>query len=544
MTKRKSISVWIETAGARTLAALTAVFSLFLSLVSLLHTTLVDNVREGEGSTGVVAIREHIESVSYLDDSFLLNLLLLAVSLFCCFLLIRRVRSADPKVCALLLSGFTFLLGLLWVLTSQTAPTEDSYTVTSAAREFAQNDFSAFETKRYFQNYSFQLGYVFFNEIIIRFISLFAPGVNLLYLQVLNAFFLALTYFFLVRINALLFADPRVTVMTAVLLGISAAPVISCSFVYGILPGLAFAAGALFFGLRYLKGGPLRYGILSAVFIALAVMIKSNFFIWLVALILLFLVLFFKRRKFFADGAVLLLALILSLSVQPAVKGMYEKRSGIDLGEKIPYVSWFAMGLSESDLAPGWYTPSYTIGNFERNGRDPVLAAASSRETIRERLAAFLASPRYANNFFYQKTVSQWNDPAYQSIWNNIVRGQYAPKVQPAKWVCGEGKEAVTGYMDLTVQLTFFAFAAGCLLSLKKREILTLSLPLVVLGGFLYHLIGEGKSQYILPYYILMCAFAAYGLVTLFDRIRAKRSTPVPAPDGANESGDPRGKKE
>ncbi|MBQ4297914.1 MAG: hypothetical protein II771_06430 [Clostridia bacterium] len=57
-------------------------------------------------------------------------------------------------------------------------------------------------------------------------------------------------------------------------------------------------------------------------------------------------------------------------------------------------------------------------------------------------------------------------------------------------------------------------------------------------------MMGEGKSQYILPYYILMCAFAAYGLVTLFDRIRAKRPAPVPAPDGASASGDPRGKNE
>ncbi|MBQ7170907.1 MAG: glycosyltransferase family 39 protein [Clostridia bacterium] len=521
MKQNRNIPDRIETAGERALAFLCAVLALFLSLVSLLHTTLVDDVEAGEGSSGVVSIREHIESVSYLDDNFPLNLFFLALSLFLCFLIVRRVRSADPRIWSLVLFGFTFLAGLIWVLTSQTAPSEDSYTVTSAARAFAENDFSAFETKRYFQNYSFQLGYVFFNEIIIRFVRLFAPEANLLYLQVLNAFFLALIYLFLVRINALLFNDPRVTVLTVFLLAVSAAPVISCSFVYGILPGLSFASGALWFGLRYLKGGPLRYGILSAVFIALAVMIKSNFLIWLVALFLLFLFLFFKRRRFLADCGVLFLALFLSLSVQPAVKAMYEKRSGVDLGEQIPYVSWFAMGLSESDLAPGWYTPSYTIGNFERSGRDPVLAAERSRETIRERLSTFLSSPRYANNFFYQKTVSQWNDPAYQSIWNNTVRGQYADKTWPAAWVCGEGKQAVTRYMDLTVQFTFFAFAAGCILSLKKNSILSLSLPLVVLGGFLYHLIGEGKSQYILPYYILACAFAAVGAVRLIDRIRA-----------------------
>ena len=44
-------------------------------------------------------------------------------------------------------------------------------------------------------------------------------------------------------------------------------------------------------------------------------------------------------------------------------------------------------------------------------------------------------------------------------------------------------------------------------------------LPITVFGGFLYHTISEGKSQYIMPYYILLLGFAAYGICMLYDKM-------------------------
>jgi hypothetical protein len=42
-------------------------------------------------------------------------------------------------------------------------------------------------------------------------------------------------------------------------------------------------------------------------------------------------------------------------------------------------------------------------------------------------------------------------------------------------------------------------------------------LPLVLLGAFGYHMIFEGKSQYILTYIILMIPTAAWAAVTLME---------------------------
>ena len=51
----------------------------------------------------------------------------------------------------------------------------------------------------------------------------------------------------------------------------------------------------------------------------------------------------------------------------------------------------------------------------------------------------------------------------------------------------------------------------------RKSDITTVLLPLVVLGGFGYHLLFEGKSQYVLTYIPLLIPVASYALSTMLD---------------------------
>ena len=59
----------------------------------------------------------------------------------------------------------------------------------------------------------------------------------------------------------------------------------------------------------------------------------------------------------------------------------------------------------------------------------------------------------------------------------------------------------------------------------KRAGAARLMLPVTVLGGFLYHMLFEAKSQYIYPYMLLLLPLAARGL-TMLDgdiwRIRRK----------------------
>ena len=73
--------------------------------------------------------------------------------------------------------------------------------------------------------------------------------------------------------------------------------------------------------------------------------------------------------------------------------------------------------------------------------------------------------------------------------------------------------------MNQFQQLVFF----GMLLSLfelwRQRDMRNCLLPLIVLGGLLYHLLFEAKSLYAQPYFMLMIPMAAFGFGWFFYRI-------------------------
>ena len=505
------------------ISAVALLFMGVLTLSSFLHTTGMEIVLDGQGvDNSVQHIKVSLESVVYYNDNIISNLIFLALSLMICFLVMPLLKKAPLWAEIAFIGVWTIVLGCIWVGSSQSAPSEDSWWVTDAGLRFARDEFHLLENERYFKNYSFQLGYVFFNEILIRAYKLFAEVKNLLFLEYVNVVLLAVTYIAIVLIMKRIFKDQRVRHMTVFLLAFAAQPIIFCSFLYGIIPGLAFAVWALYFEIVYLQSNKLQYAFFSVLCIGIAVMIKSNYLIFLIAIVAIAFVKLFKRKRFVQDICFIVMAVALSMSVSPLVKSMYESRSGVDLGDAVPYVSWISMGMNESENAPGWYSYGPTLTNFEVNQFNADEASKDSVKNIKDRLKYFSENPQYANDFFYKKFVSQWNETSYQSLWNNEVRYNYDIRGELAEWALSDGENKIKTYMDIFTQLIFAAVFVGLLACLKNRNFLTAALPLIIIGGMLYHLLSEAKSQYSIPYFILMTGFAAYGVVLIHDAVARK----------------------
>ncbi|MBR1823886.1 MAG: hypothetical protein IJ779_06610 [Ruminococcus sp.] len=522
MNKTK-IAAFLEKAGLGVVCVLSAAITFWLSLVSMLHTVTVEDIPEGKSiMSSLYYIRQDNESVIYSNDSFFGNIIYLILSVAALYFLAKKLSNIRLRYKVLFIFVWTFLLGTIWVISSQSAPTFDSFQVVSAAEGAAKNDFSIFNNDdHYFKDYSFQLGYVFFLEIIMRAVNAVSKPENPLYLEVLNAFFLSVINVFVLLITDLTVKNKKVTTALTLMLALSFAPLVSCSFIYGIFPGMAFAIAALYCELRYLMDDKFGFGIASVLLIAIAMTIKSNYLIWLIAMCLIAVVMMFKRKKMVLDCILMAVAVILSFSLQPAVKSMYESRSGIDLGDSIPYASWIAMGLCESNSAPGWFNYTHTTQVFHDNNYDADATAEKSKAVIAERLGYFAKNPQYRHDFFYKKLVSQWNETSYESIWNNTVRGQYKEKNSFAAWVCGDGSAKVKKIMDIWTQLLFASFAVGIAVLFIKKNFPAMSLAVIFLGGFFYQLISEGKSQYIVPYIIAMTGIAACGIIFAGDRMSA-----------------------
>ena len=76
--------------------------------------------------------------------------------------------------------------------------------------------------------------------------------------------------------------------------------------------------------------------------------------------------------------------------------------------------------------------------------------------------------------------------------------------------------------MNQIQQLVFLGLLFGIIRLWRKKDLLRCLLPLILLGGLLYHLLFEAKSQYALPYFVLILPIAAYGLFTFFRKVELR----------------------
>jgi len=512
-----------------------------LALTAFLQTTEVRIVREGQGTTNSVTyVMESLESIIYHADNPVLNIIALVLAAEIFLLLRPAMKKLSERTERIILLIWTLVIGCIWVHGSQSLPSEDSMRITSAAVKFAEGQTGILAEHPYFQCYPFQLGYTLFCEMIIRILKLFGLYEDLMCLEYVNVILLAAAGWALHKLTCLLYKDTDARHLTSLLLLTSLPPIMTCSFVYGIIPGLCFSCWAMYFTALFIKAEKLRgrivYGCIAVLLTGIAVMMKNNCLIVMIAEAVTVVAACgipgLKRSVPFAAAAA-----AVSMILPAACTSLYEYRDGTILGDSMPYICWFDLGMTEANNAPGWYN-SRSYSAFKDCGLDAQKATENAKEHLAERKEAFLADAQYTNDFFSRKFLSQWNETTYESIWNNNVRLQKSNKTGIAKWVCSDGEKATRKFIDFHAQFVFLCALAGVVLLLREKEALRMMMPMTVLGGMLFHLLFEAKSQYSVPYAVMMLSFAGYGGVRLLDRILAHLKKKENATDTSESAAD------
>ena len=87
----------------------------------------------------------------------------------------------------------------------------------------------------------------------------------------------------------------------------------------------------------------------------------------------------------------------------------------------------------------------------------------------------------------------------------------------------GSWGKKLDSYFNVYQMLMFVMFSVAMVsLLLKRCNVETMTLILVLVGGFLYHLLFEAKSQYCVSYFVLIAFFAAYGTYVVAKSIELK----------------------
>jgi len=504
------------------LLRLAAAVVLVPSLLLMLLLTLSAYMETGYISTNNPAG----ELLELYADNVFLNILLLVLLGATLYLLYRHGKNANLKRLELLMLLWVFLLGLSFILSVKLAAPwySDSYLVTYAAQLAAENDFGALDA--YFVRFPYQLGFVLYQEVFFRLMGTLLPGLPAGYyclaLQGVNLLWLLLAYHALIALSWQLFQSRRIQKLTIVFLFFCLPPVFTCTFLYGNIPGFALGTVSLWMFSSFLREERLWQGLLCALTMGLAVMVKLNLLIFFVALVLVWVLALLKNgsiKSLLCLG--LTAAAVFTLSNFPQT--FYERRSAKEFGDGIPMIAWMAMGFSEGHAGPGWYKEDNTVTYFMESGMDGEATAANAKQVIRERLRYFSENPAEGLRFFSEKLRSQWNEPSYESLWINQVQSSYGGKGRMFDLICGSGARYTLILMKQFQQLIFLGMLLACVYLWRRRDICQCLPVLVVLGGLLYHLLFEAKSQYALPYFILMLPLAAYGFSQLFQAIENRK---------------------
>ncbi len=490
----------------------------YVAIMTIFQTCVIDPQNYGS------------EVILYQDDLFVINILCLAIFTAVLFKINKHTEffaKVNIKYMEIGLFAFSSIIGLIWIFSVQSVPAADSYNIYETATQASQGIYTSlydggdFYNKdfysgfSYYNCYPFQLGFVLISEIIYR---IFGTD-STMPLQVINVLCVAAGYLAVAKITKYIFGRKKIEFIVILALAGCIQPVLFCTFVYGNIIGMCCALWASFFLIRYFQTSKYLLLIPCGVLLVVSALAKYNNLIYLVAFVIMLIIHTVKEKKWQSVAFALALCIAVVGTSNLVIKS-YEVRANTEFKGGVSQVLYLDMGLNESYMAPGWYN-NIALSLYTGNNCDIDAAQTQAWSQIDSRLNTMSSDFDYTINFFGNKILSQWNEPTYESIWVSKVKS-HNTDVQT-----GLGKAVYDGstgqflelYFNFYMSAVFILFTLGIYFMFlhKKTNVQTVLLPLVLLGGFSYHLLFEGKSQYVLTYIILLLPYAAYALCTILE---------------------------
>lgn len=210
------------------------------------------------------------------------------------------------------------------------------------------------------------------------------------------------------------------------------------------------------------------------------------------------------------------------------------------MGEGVPAIAYIAMGLQWSEgRSPGGWN-GYHSDLYMACSYDAGLTAKISAENARDSLQYMISHPNYLIEFFYYKQVEQWCREDYACLYGTL---DFYGERTAAAWEIYQGKrkDSMLNIMSPHQSLIYIGACCFCAFAvirwrnrIKKaksdegEDMEGLILLVTFIGGFLFSMMWEAGSRYVMPYFIMLIPYAADALARasywVEDRIECKNS--------------------
>ena len=417
----------------------------------------------------------------------------------------------SEKKCFLIWSVIYAVMALYLILNVDTELRADAKSVYLAAIDFLDGKYDRMASDRYIGYYPYQTGLMLYDALVYRF------GKNGVTPFLANFGFVLGNQYLIWQIADTVFRSRTVNLVT---MGVSFAflpQFFFILFVYGTIPGLFFMLLAFYSALRFIRTGSWRRLLVTALSCAVAVILRKNNLIGVTALVLFFFLRALEGKEKRRFPAAICLVILCTLVTNQLLLSAIEKKTGQNLHDPMPGSLFIAMGTDlDNDWArgPGWYN-KYTIDTLKSCDYDREAAGKIGWQKVAENLKDMKENPVRAFRFFGKKLVSTWCDPLFQSTWSGPMEAikQYThTDLLKSIYQRGTGL-IVLGLFCKCIVLPILCFSSLFLLVFHKENQDWQLFYLYLIGGVLFHLVWETKSQYVYPYVFCLIPFAAFAFV-------------------------------
>lgn len=428
----------------------------------------------------------------------------------------RLNRIIGSVVLSILLIG-----GLFWVFSIKGKPTCDALvlynilmglrTETIVGMDLSQVGNAA---RYYMVSYPFQCGFLSYMDMLL---AITGKAYFLLTLRGLNVIWMVSADAAILLITQELFQDDSITFVTILLLGACVQPILYSTACYSQIPSFAASTWGMYAIVRYLKNRKWQFIGIAAILLGIAVFVKPNAWI-IIAALSIALVLDTIRNRSWVSIAAAVTIVALAVPAPKLIQKYYETQFGTSFGTGYPLVCWTAMSLQSGDHTTGWYDHSYNVELRDKYGEDMEAVKERSYQDIQSGLQQLVENPQALFWYCLEKNGAQWLEPTFMSVW--ATNGGAPPVPQPqnafATFIYSDTFDAGFRFvMRFYIILLYGGLGFSALRMLRKRTEAQMILPLIILGGILYHMLFEAQSRYALNYIPLFCPMAAYGILSV-----------------------------
>ena len=504
--------------------------------------------------------KEHME-YNHVSIPFILFFLALLI-LFIVSLRKKFLRYISPQVVASISALFYLWTGLVLIYRVDPAIRADAKFCFEAAVGFLNNDYSSLERGGYLFENAHQIGFVLY-EMLLAHISQ-----DIRFVYFINLVLTLVNNLLIVRLTSIMTGENEEAIKLASLLSLLFLPQL-----YFILFGYnqtisitLMLLSSVMLG-RFLR----QHGIPSMLFMIitayLAACVRGNASIFIIAECIIIL-LHYLRRKAAAEkelrkrsenpdyrysdepvpaprrNRLCLMALILLLTAMvlsgPTMRLAGERVTGQEMPQQLPKHMWIAMGMQGGDLAPGWYN-GYIYRTYRNNDYNMALTSEMAKQEISDRIQVFAGNPGLMLFFYSQKIISTWCEPTFESVWSGPLEdmNQHIDgKLLHALYTGGKPYSVYCNYCALIDLPLYIGAAIGAFALLtglvwprtknrnkkdRRSKVLSpacldmLLFPaLFLIGGFLFHILWETKSQYAMVYIYMLIPLTSFGYAMIY----------------------------